>query len=108
MNQNTAKNKNGILSMCRKAGRLVMGMDMVKDSLENGEAKAVFVCNDISEKSLKEVKFFCNKYGKKLFALDYTMDQAGQCIGKKVGVISVTDGGFAKSISKGLEQISCE
>lgn len=105
---NQKKNKDGILSMCRKAGKLVMGMDMVKDSLNNGEAKAVFVCSDISEKSLKEVKFFCEKTNKKLFSLDYTMDEMGFCIGKRAGVIAVTDSGFAKSISKGLEQISCE
>ena len=102
------KNKRGILSMCRKAGKMVMGMDMVKDSINNGEAKSVFYADDISPKSLKEVKFFCGKSGVRLFSLEMTMEELGLCIGKKVGVVSVTDAGFAKSISKGLEQTECE
>ena len=99
-------NKMGLITMCRKAGKLVMGMDMVKDACNTGTAKAVFASTDFSTKSLKEVKFFCEKTNKKLFSLDYTMDEMGFCIGKRAGVIAVTDSGFAKSISKGLEQIS--
>ena len=34
-------NKIGLVTMCRKAGKLVMGMDMVKDACNTGKACAV-------------------------------------------------------------------
>lgn len=101
-------NKSGILSMCRKAGKLVMGMDMVKEACNVREAKAVFAASDLSPKSLKEVKYFCNKNNVKLFALDMTMDEVGFGLGKRVGIIAVTDGGFAKSCQKDLELIEID
>ncbi|MBQ8107608.1 MAG: ribosomal L7Ae/L30e/S12e/Gadd45 family protein [Ruminococcus sp.] len=97
--------KAGLISMCRKAGRLVMGMDMVKDACKTGTAKAVFTAKDFSVKSLKEVKFVCHRYGVKLYALDLTMDEVANSMGKRSGVIAMTDAGFAKSCSKGLEEI---
>ena len=99
------KNKNGIISMCRKAGRLVMGMDMVKDACALGNAKAVFAASDLSVKSLKEVRYTCARYDTKLYALGMTMDEVADGLGKRTGVIAMTDSGFAKSCAKGLEEI---
>lgn len=99
-------NKIGLVTMCRKAGKLVMGMDMVKEACNTNTAKAVFTASDFSEKSLKEVKYVCYKNGIKLYALGMTMDEIGEGLGKRTGVIAMTDGGFAKSCKKGLEEIS--
>ena len=41
-------NKIGLVTMCRKAGKLVMGMDMVKDACNTGKACAVFAATDFS------------------------------------------------------------
>ena len=100
-----SSNKSGILSMSRKAGKLVMGMDMVKDACSAGNAKAVFTATDISEKSLKEVRYTCAKYDVKLYALGMTMDEVALGLGKRVGVVAMTDAGFAKSCAKGLEEV---
>ena len=97
--------KSGILSMSRKAGKLVMGMDMVKDACSVGNAKAVFTAADISEKSLKEVRYTCAKYDVKLYALGMNMDEVALGLGKRVGVVAMTDAGFAKSCAKGLEEV---
>lgn len=94
--------------MCRKAGRLSMGMDMVKDACNTAQAKAVFVTNDISAKSLKEVKFVCARNDIKLYALGIGMDEVAQGLGKRVGMIAVNDAGFAKSCAKGLEKIDTQ
>ena len=67
-------NKIGLVTMCRKAGKLVMGMDMVKDACNTGKACAVFAATDFSPKSLKEIKFNCYKNGIKLYSLGMTMD----------------------------------
>lgn len=85
-----------------------MGMDMVKDACNTGTAKGVFVTNDISAKSLKEVKFVCGRNDIKLYALDVSMDEVAEGLGKRVGMIAVNDAGFAKSCAKGLEEIDTE
>jgi ribosomal protein L7Ae-like RNA K-turn-binding protein len=100
--------KLGLISMCRRAGKLVMGMDMVKDACNTGEARAVFTASDFSPKSLKEVKFACARNGVKLYALGITMDEIGNGIGKRTGVLAMTDAGFAKSCVKGLEEIEID
>ena len=97
--------KIGIISMCRKAGKLVMGMDVVKEACANGSAKAVFATSDFSPKSLKEIKFACYRYNVKLYALGMTMDEISAGLGKRTGAMAMTDVGFAKSCMKGLEQI---
>ena len=93
------KNKTGLISMCRKAGKLVMGM---------GNARVVFVASDLSEKSLKEVRYTCAKYDAKLYALGLTMDEIALGIGKRTGVLAMTDAGFAKSCIKGLDEIAID
>lgn len=104
----SAENKLGLISICRKAGKLVMGMDMVKDACNTGTAKAVFAASDFSPKSLKEVKFACARNGVKLYALGLTMDEIGAGLGKRTGALAMTDGGFAKSCAKGLEEIEID
>ena len=101
----SSNSKTGIISMCRKAGKLVMGMDMVKDACSLGNARAVFTADDLSVKSLKEVRYTCARYDVKLYALGMTMDDIADGLGKRTGVLAMTDAGFAKSCAKGLEEI---
>lgn len=68
-------NKIGLVTMCRKAGKLVMGMDMVKDACNTGKACAVFAATDFSPKSLKEIKSISYKSGIKLYSLGLTMER---------------------------------
>ena len=96
------KNKTGLLTMCKKAGRLVTGMDMAKDACRNGTAFAVFAASDLSEKSLKEIMFHCGQGGVPLYAAGMTMDEIGTVLGKRSGIITVTDKGFAKGLTKDL------
>ena len=48
-----------LLSICRKAGRLIIGFDAVKDAVTEGDVSCVLVSEDISQKTLKEIKYFC-------------------------------------------------
>ena len=100
--------KTCIITMSRRAGDLVMGMDMVKGACADGRAKGVFVTTDISAKSLKEVRFSCAKAGVRLWRLEMTMDDMDYGVGRRAGVIAMTNAGFAKSCAKGLEEIPAE
>lgn len=93
------KNISGLLSMCRRAGKLTMGMDMVKSACHEGTACGVYVATDLSKKSLKEVMFICFKDGVKLYSADMDMQQISDSIGKKAGVLAICDAGFNKKAS---------
>ena len=57
------------VSLCRRAGKLQMGFDQVKESAEAGDVKCVFVAADLSDKSKKEVCFFCGKVSVPVYCL---------------------------------------
>lgn len=98
----------GLLTMARRASKLALGMDMAKDACKSGEAKCVCVADDISKKSLKEVKFFCSLDNVPLYSLAMTMDEVGEQLGKKVGIIAVLDSGFYKKTKTLIEEISLD
>lgn len=94
-----------LLSICRRAGMLELGMDPVKDACRNQKAKGVLVSSDISAKSLKEIKFVCCQEGIVIFQLDATMEDCWAALGKKVAILGVCDRGFMKKLSTMLEEI---
>lgn len=96
----------GSLTICRKAGKLKLGLEKVRDACADRSAKAVLAAADISEKSLKEIKFFCGKYNVPLYRLEISKDDTGKALGKAAGVLAVCDDGFAGSISRSLERIN--
>lgn len=100
--------RSGLLSICRKAGKLKMGMDIVKGGCESGEVKAVFVTSDISEKSLKEIRYCCAVNEVKVFRLEMTMDMTASALGRRSGILGVCDSGFAKALAKSAERISAD
>lgn len=64
------------------------------------KAAGVIVADDLSEKSRKEVKFICEKYGVPVCEPKVTMAQIKQIMGKQTGIIAVLDEGLFKSITK--------
>ena len=98
----------GTLSMARKAGKLVLGMDEVKNACKGRRACGVIVARDLSSKSLKEIKYVCATEETILYGSDMTMDDVGACLGKVYGIIAVTDKGFMKSMAKKLKEISLD
>ena len=47
------------LSLCKKAGRLVLGFDAVMDSVYQGKAHLVLLASDVSEGTAKRVRRNC-------------------------------------------------
>ncbi len=84
----------GILSICRKAGKLVLGFDPMKESLEKNKAAGVLTAADISPKTYKEVCYFCQKKKIPVCPVPLTMAQIGSIVGRKAAVAAVTDQGF--------------
>lgn len=89
--------------MCKRAGKLIVGFDVCKQSMIDNEAQIILTASDISSKTLKEVVFLTDKYNIPHKQIDIEIGQLWYLIGKRAGVISILDDGFAKSISKLLQ-----
>jgi ribosomal protein L7Ae-like RNA K-turn-binding protein len=91
-----------LLGFASKAGKLSYGMNDAKISLEKGKAKLVIVASDVSQKSLKEIKFFCSNKDVSVITLnDISIEAVSNAVGRKCGIISVNDDGFSNAIRGG-------
>ncbi len=95
----------GLLTICRKAGKLVLGTDEVKTACRNGKALGVVTVSDFSQKSFKEISFVCSCEGVPLYKSEHTLNDMGDALGKVYGVFAVTDSGFMKSFAKKLQKV---
>lgn len=84
----------GILSICRKAGKLAIGFAPMKEALPTGKVSGVITTTDISPKTYKEVCYFCQKHNVPVQEAALTMYQLGAAIGRKAAVAAVLDDGF--------------
>lgn len=91
-----------LLGFASKSGNLSFGMDCVKESIIKGKTKLIIVAADISEKSLKEIRFFADKQKKEVISVEYLSDTLMSATGRKGGILSVNDEGFAKAIRGGI------
>lgn len=90
------------LSLCRKAGALVMGFDAVKDSVFNGSAQLVLCAGDLSEGTRRRAGYFCEAQGVPLHTLAETQAALAHICKKPTGVFAVTDPELAKLCKKNL------
>ena len=90
----------GFLGICRKAGKLLCGHDVVKESIISSDAQLVILSSDASERLEREMRHACTYNGKNIPVLRTacTMDDFGAGVGRKSAVFSVTDTGFATNI----------
>ncbi len=95
-----------LLTMCRRSGRMSMGFDPAKDSLASKKAKVILIASDISAKTEKEIRFFSEKSGVPVVRTAAAIEEYGFALGKKVGIVSVEDDGFAGKLIKLSEQMN--
>ncbi len=90
----------GFLGLCRKAGKLCCGRDVVRESIVKSKAELVFLSSDASERLQREMTHACTYNGKNIpfIRTSYSMADFAEYIGKGSGVFSVTDTGFAKKL----------
>lgn len=99
--------KNKILSLlgfATKAGKLGFGFEAAREALRDKKSKLILIASDISEKSLKEMKFYSEKANVRCIELkDLTMIDVSNSVGRKCGIISVNDNGFADALQKAYD-----
>ena len=91
-----------LLGFARKAGRLAVGTAATEESVKRGRSKLVLTASDISQKSVKEIRFLCEKHGATARTTALNIDEITAAIGTRAGILSVEDEGFAAAISENL------
>lgn len=94
-----------MLGMARRAGKLAMGHDMVKQSVIKGKAGLVILCSDASPRLKRELEDLTERYnGTRLIITDITMAEVHFTIGYKAAVMAVEDENFSNRIFELLRQ----
>ncbi len=91
-----------LLGFASKAGKLSYGMNDARTSLQKGNSKLIVVASDVSPKSQKEIRFFSHNKDIKVITLEcISIKTVSDAVGRKCGIISVNDSGFADAILGG-------
>ncbi len=85
-----------LLGLCRKAGKLSLGHDACKASLNAGNASLCIICSDASQRLNEEITSLAEKAGVKIFDVSYSMLDIKNAVSFKAAVFTVDDEGFAK------------
>lgn len=92
-----------LLGFAAKAGALSYGFEAAITSVKASKAHLVIVAEDISAKSRKEVAYFADKKAIKNITLKgIDIKTVSDAVGRKCGIISVNDKGFANACEKAL------
>ena len=91
------------LGICRRAGKLVIGNDPLREAVETGKAFLVLVASDISENTLKKVNAAVNASDVPCYKADRTKDEISFSLGKTCACLAVIDKGFADKLVELIE-----
>ncbi len=90
-----------LLGFASKAGKLSFGFDSSVEAIKKGKSALIAVAIDISPKTLKEIAFFAEKYRVKHIILEgIDIKAVSDAVGRKCGIISVNDKGFADACGR--------
>lgn len=88
------------ICLCRRADKLVIGFDAVLGEIGTPRFGGVVLAADVSAKTEKEVRFHAQRHGKEVLKAAFSMDEAEDAIGKRVGVFLINDEGLFGSVRK--------
>ncbi len=89
-----------LLGIARKAGKLELGSEAVKESVRRHRAKLVLLSCDLSQRTVRSIRETAEMAGVPVGVLSVGMDEAEASLGKRAGAIAVNDTGFAKALVK--------
>ena len=89
-----------LLGFASKAGKLAYGAQKTIEYLNKNKSCLIVTACDLSTKSKKEILFFASDKKVPVVVLkDVTVQKLSTAVGRKCGVISVNDSGFADAIN---------
>ncbi len=100
----TNKRLMNLLGIARRAGKLELGGEAVKQAVRAHHVKLVYLSRDLSQRTARAVKEEASAAGVKVAELPGGMDAAQAALGRRTGVIAVEDAGFAEALLKLSEE----
>ncbi len=93
----------GLLGLGARAGKIVSGMDAVKNDLNRNKVRMIIIAKDASEKTGNQIKFLASKKEVPVVVIGTILDNS-KAIGKENrAIIGVKD----KNITEGIKKIIC-
>ena len=90
----------GLLGISAKAGKVISGTDIVLENISKGKIALVIVAEDASEKTKKNIKYFCEKENVDMIVFGDIFKNS-KAIGKQNrAIIAVKDVNLAEAIKK--------
>ena len=89
-----------LLTICRRAGKVIMGFDLVKEKAFNGDVFCILTATDLSPKSIKEVNFISQQTDIPFYQTEIEMSEFEKILGKRTGIIGIIDEGFSDAFRK--------
>ena len=89
-----------LLSLSMRAGKLRYGLETVRSAIIKNQVFLLLTTKDLSYKTIKEVSYLADRFSLPHLKLDADMDQIDFAIGKRSGVLAVTEEGFSKKLAE--------
>ena len=92
----------GMLGFAMRAGKLVIGTELICRAMPRGLVKLVLVSRTASDPTKKKLFVKCEYYGIAAVEADIDTERLGKLLGKTYApaAVAVTDVGFAEEIKK--------
>lgn len=87
-----------LLGLARRAGRLSLGNDPVLESIRKKESCLLLAAEDLSDRTIKGIRSSAGEIP--MLHLAVSMEEIGAAVGKRAGILSVNDAGFANKITE--------
>jgi len=82
----------GALGLCRRAGKITVGVFLVKEQLHRGSAALVLLASDAAENAEKKIAPLAKNKQVPLRRIPLSKEELGKCVGKNKGVVCVAIG----------------
>jgi ribosomal protein L7Ae-like RNA K-turn-binding protein len=93
-----------LIGLAARARKIISGEELVVKSIQNGNAKLIFLSSDASPNSTKKIQDKCMFYNVEYHVIGDRY-QLGHATGKEARVaLAITDIGFAKKMSSLLNE----
>lgn len=94
----------GLLGICMKAGKLLAGTDLVLEEMAKNNVKLLIIANDASEKTIKNIIYYANKYNVENLIYG-SIDDLSKAIGKyNKAIIGIKDENLANALKKAITE----
>ena len=89
-----------LLGLARRAGKIEPGFDAAATAAKSGKAALLLAARDISEKTVKNLRYEGDRAGIPTLRVSAGMEELGRACGVRAGVLALTDPGFARAVQK--------